>query len=366
MADPVREEARLRNEQLVAQLTSSGVLQDPAVAAAFRAVLRHDFLPDRPLDEVYEDTAIMTKIGPAGVAVSSSSQPAIMAIMLEQLRPEPGNRILEVGAGTGYNAALLAHLAGLAGQVVTVDIDAELCQRARANLLRAGAERVQVVEADGAQGWPPGAPYDRVIVTASADDVSPAWLDQLAEGGRLVLPLALAGPVQQSVAFGRRGRALVSDAVTSCGFMPLRGRMAPPEPRLDRQLASWLGEPGRWTGQQLPTADLRAGFETWLALTDESYVRTFVPSLETQAFGLRDGGGLALVASAGDRAEVTVFGDGERAASELVEAHRRWSLGRPQVEELRVAAYPTGEEPPAVDGQRVVARRHFTFVVSRP
>src|SRR5919198_3310701 len=95
------------NEALVASLESGGTLSDRRVAAAFRAVLRHHFLPGHPLKDVYEDTAIMTKFGERGVAVSSSSQPAIMAIMLQQLRAEPGNRVLEIGAGTGYNAALL-------------------------------------------------------------------------------------------------------------------------------------------------------------------------------------------------------------------------------------------------------------------
>src|SRR5438309_12058143 len=111
------------NEALVASLETNGTLSDQRVAAAFRAVLRHDFLPGHALKDVYEDTAIMTKFGERGVAVSSSSQPAIMAIMLEQLRVGPGQRVLEIGAGTGYNAALLARLAGSEGRVVTLDFD---------------------------------------------------------------------------------------------------------------------------------------------------------------------------------------------------------------------------------------------------
>jgi len=93
------------NEALVASLETGGMLSDQRVAAAFRVVLRHHFLPGHPLKDVYEDTAIMTKFGERGVAVSSSSQPAIMAIMLEQLRVEPGQRVLEIGAGTGYETS---------------------------------------------------------------------------------------------------------------------------------------------------------------------------------------------------------------------------------------------------------------------
>src|SRR5262249_25439641 len=112
------DEARRRNEQLVAQLESSGTLRDPAIAGAFPAGPRHRFLPGRPLDEVYEDSAIMTKVGARGLPLSSSSQPTIMAIMLQLLRPRPGNRVLEIGAGTGYNAALIAHLVAPRGRVV--------------------------------------------------------------------------------------------------------------------------------------------------------------------------------------------------------------------------------------------------------
>src|SRR5437588_7986072 len=122
------------NEALLASLETSGTLGDHRVAAAFRAVLRHHFLPGHALKDVYEDTAIMTKFGERGVAVSSSSQPAIMAIMLEQLRVGPGHRVLEIGAGTGYNAALLAHLVGSEGHVVTLDFDEDLSRSARAHL----------------------------------------------------------------------------------------------------------------------------------------------------------------------------------------------------------------------------------------
>jgi len=216
------------NEALVASLETGGTLSDRRVSAAFRAVLRHRFLPGHPLREVYEDTAIMTKFGERGVAVSSSSQPAIMAIMLEQLQAGVGHRVLEIGAGTGYNAALLAHLVGSEGHVVSLDFDEDLCESARAHLAASGIQGVEIHHADGADGWPPGAPYDRMIVTASADDLSPAWLDQLLEGARLVIPLSLAGPIQFSVAFVRRGPSLVSESHSFCGFMPLRGEMARP------------------------------------------------------------------------------------------------------------------------------------------
>jgi protein-L-isoaspartate(D-aspartate) O-methyltransferase len=128
-----------------------------AIAGAFLAVPRHLFLPGVPPERAYRDEAIATKIE-GGLPVSSSSQPAIMAIMLEQLDVRPGMRVLEIGAGTGYNAALLQHLVGQRGRVVTIDIDPEVVGWARERLAAAGYPEVVVIEGDGADGWPAEAP----------------------------------------------------------------------------------------------------------------------------------------------------------------------------------------------------------------
>lgn len=348
---------------MVAQLESTGSVRDPAVAGAFRAVLRHLFLPGRPLDEVYEDSAIMTKVGARGLPLSSSSQPTIMAIMLELLRLAPGNRVLEVGAGTGYNAALIAHLVGPAGRVVTVDIDPDLAIQARGHLASAGVAGVQVEVADGAGGWPPAAPYDRVIVTASTDDLAPAWTEQLASGGRLVLPLVLAGPGQLCAAFVRQDGSLAARELCLCGFMPMRGDMAPGQPSEDEDLRRWLGQEGRSIRHDVPAADLRTGFETWLALTARDYVRVRTRADESLAFGLRDEQGVALVMGTDGDHQVVVFGDGEAAGRRLAAAHEAWGRERPSLDRVRIAAYPTSSAPPA-RGVRTVSRPHFTFVVS--
>ena len=357
----------MRNEQLVSQLESSGCLWDAAVASAFRAVLRHHFLPGRPLDEVYEDSAIMTKMGDKGVPVSSSSQPAIMGIMLQQLRLKAGHRVLEIGTGTGFNAALIAHLVGRDGQVVTVDIDADLCQQARANLASAAIEGIEVIQADGADGWPPAAPYDRMILTVSTTDISPHWLDQLVEEGILVVPLALAGPIQQSVAFVRRGDALLSSELTTCGFMPLRGQMAPPPPTSDSGgLEPWLQGPGQPSGYDLPAQDLRAGFESWLALTQNAYFRPRLRAEDAPVFGLRGAAGAALVVPEDDDYPVLIFGEGDGAAAALAGAHRAWAQTRPQVDQLRIEAHPIGGEAPTHASVRTVQRSNFRFTVTTP
>jgi len=146
------------HKAMIDELTAAGTLSNPAVEAAFRRVPRHVFLPSEPPEEVYRDQAIVTK-QVDGIGVSSSSQPTIMAVMLEQLDVRPGHRVLEIGAGTGYNAALLADLVGHTGRVTTVDIDAEIVNNAQEHLNAAGLERVQVVCVDGGLGHLAGAPY---------------------------------------------------------------------------------------------------------------------------------------------------------------------------------------------------------------
>lgn len=215
---------------LVNHLQRQDLATNVAVANALRVVPRHLFLPDEPLDRAYADEAIVTKWSADRMPISSASQPAMVAIMLEQLAVQPGMRVLEIGAGTGYNAALLAELVGPHGQVTTIDIDPDIVEAARQHLASAGfdPQRVQVICGDGVLGWPAGGPYDRIILTVGAWDVAPEWVRQLTTQGRLVLPLAL-HTVQLSAALDRQGATLLSSSLRPCGFMRLRGPFAGPE-----------------------------------------------------------------------------------------------------------------------------------------
>lgn len=204
-------------------------MRSEAVEDALQAVPRHLFLPGTPLPSAYANDVVVAKRDSSSVPISSASQPSMVARMLEQLQIAPGMRILEIGAGTGYNAALLARLAGPDGHVTTVDVDADLVARASGALAGAGFPDVCVVQADGALGYPGGAPYDRVVATVGAWDLPLAWLDQLAPDGRLVVPLRLRGSVTRSIAFERDKPAVdrwCSVASEMCSFMPLRGGVA--------------------------------------------------------------------------------------------------------------------------------------------
>jgi protein-L-isoaspartate(D-aspartate) O-methyltransferase len=177
---------------LVDVLRSQGALSSDRVADAFRVVPRHVFVPDVPIEVAYADDVVLMKRDDEGVAISSVSQPAIVAVMLEQAGIEPGHRVLEIGSG-GYNAALLSELAGESGEVTTIDIDPEVTERASVTLRAAGYDKVRVARTDGVEGWDAGAPYDRIVVTVTAGDIAPAWIDQLAPGGRIVVPLRIRG-----------------------------------------------------------------------------------------------------------------------------------------------------------------------------
>jgi protein-L-isoaspartate(D-aspartate) O-methyltransferase len=178
----------------------------------------------RQLSGAYADRPIATRVV-GGELVSSSSQPSLMALMCQALEVRDGDRVLEIGAGTGYNAALLAHRLG-PGAVTTVDLEPEITAAARAHLDAYGTEAarsVEVVTGDGALGHPPRAPYDRIMATCELPSVPAAWLEQCVPGGRVLAPMA-GGLVALTVAGPTRaqGRFLSTPAF----FVPLRGAYA--------------------------------------------------------------------------------------------------------------------------------------------
>ncbi|MEY7978507.1 methyltransferase domain-containing protein [Streptomyces pilosus] len=248
--DRLAEDARAA---LVREIGASGAFgTDPVWREAFAAVPRHLFVPyyyvgvvggyerrwgehpdpgarERWLRGAYEDTPLAIRLRD-GELLSSSSQPSLMALMLAGLGVRDGQRVLEIGTGSGYNAALLAHRLGDDDLVTTVDLDPEITEAARRHLDAAG-HRPAVVTGDGARGVPARAPYDRVIATCALPSVPRAWLAQCRPGGRILAPFAtglLALTVRD--AGHAEGRFLHTPAY----FVPLRGtgraRREPPDP----------------------------------------------------------------------------------------------------------------------------------------
>ncbi|BDM67517.1 O-methyltransferase [Streptomyces nigrescens] len=216
---------RLRT-QLIDHLVQKGYVRTPRVEEAMRTVPRHLFVPNAPLEKAYGNAPVNTKLDESGVSISCASQPDIVGMMLEQLDVEPGQKILELGAGTGFNAGLLGYLVGEKGHVTTIDVDEDIVDGARAGLAAAGIHNVEVILGDGAVGHAPNAPYDRIEATVGAHAVPHAWLEQLAPGGRLLTPLRLRGSVSRSIAFEHQDGAWRSVGSQMNTFMPLRQGIA--------------------------------------------------------------------------------------------------------------------------------------------
>jgi len=202
------------------QLASPGRdITNARVLTAMGKVPRHEFLPERSRAYAYQDTPLPIGHG------QTISQPYIVAFMTEQLAPKPADRVLEVGTGSGYQAAVLAELVA---QVYTIEIIEELARRAAADLARLGYTNVQVRAGDGYQGWPEAAPFDAIIVTCAPEKVPPPLLGQLKDGGRMIIPV---GPIwnQQLVLLCKRGDKLERRAVLPVRFVPMTGQSQRPE-----------------------------------------------------------------------------------------------------------------------------------------
>ena len=267
--DDLDQLARPYAEALVAALKSEGRLSSPLVEAAFKEVPRHPFIDhfyllerkdrrmqwqqvqpstvqntDAWLRAVYANQPVVTAFDEYNTPTSSSSSPDAMALMLEASELGPGLRVLEIGTGTGYNAALLAHIVGDPHNIFTVEIDAALARRAQRILDQVAGEGITVNAGDGLCGYAPGAPYDRMIATGSYHKVPLDWLDQLQPGGILVMNLRghLGACAFLKVVKSGPRRTAHGTFLAGSDFMELRDAQAPSH-RVTDLVARYLGRP---------------------------------------------------------------------------------------------------------------------------
>lgn len=368
--------SRELRRQLVEQLRQDKYIKSEAVAKAFLSVPRERFVPEHVkelgLEGIYKDVALLTKQDARGAPLSSSSQPAIMAAMLEELRLEPGLNVLEIGAGTGYNAALLSKIVGSEGTVTTLDIERDIVRRAR-SALKEGGYPVGAVLGDGRDGWSANAPFDRIIATASALELPRAWLDQLAEGGFLTIPLRLSDRVfwpQAVVTFIRRGNRLESVSVIPGGFMGIRSAgevSAPPStvyvgattkrhqesfgsvtgPSLDRLSKKALNNLARNLAQEtkvlrLPKQVGRFDLQVFITLAaNPNNLVSVSRSIVSSDVGLIDvsGGWFLAPSGKGRRCRaIDAVGDLSFAKKAWTEMAKQWSsLGQPRFSDLSIS-----------------------------
>ncbi|HTW86294.1 MAG TPA: methyltransferase domain-containing protein [Candidatus Sulfotelmatobacter sp.] len=395
------------NAALVRNLVDRGTIRSQRIAAAFRRVPRHHFLPDLPLETVYTDQAIALR-HEGGIAISSSSQPAMMAEMLELLQPKPGERVLEIGTGSGYNAALLAALVAPDGTVVSIDLEGDLVAAARERLRALGAASVCVIAGDGALGDLDDAPFDAIEATVGVADLPAAWSGQLREGGRLVAPFAIRS-LQKIVAFERVGDRLESRATLDGAFMTLRGpsawaetgAIALDDPNVivrvsDRSTVDVRAIARAFASAFVDVAPARPlvaetlwdGFALWLALHEERFARLTAldeasatrvpntipdadaPSGRASTLGVALGRELAVFANVSGAVVVRRYGPDDGATARLQAQLIAWDdAGRPGNAELQVmviprdrgAARPTLARDPRA---RIVEQPSSTVLVS--
>jgi len=370
-------------ERYVNELKGKGALKSQAVERAFRRVERHLLLewlyleddegefeyagrrftrrafdPQSPeltpdlLKLIYSDEALLTRLDPP----SSTSQPALVAHMLELLELELGMKVLEIGAGTGYNAALMQEIVGEEGRITTIDIQEDVVRQTRRLLKAAGYDRIEVIAGDGARGHPEGAPYDRIVATVGCPDISWAWAEQLSAGGFMLIPLQHGGvycdplvKLKKVSNYHLRGRV-----VGWSGFMTIRGELSarcvwealeaerddPP----DRQFPTFPAfkeASGAWLD-----------FHYFLALCD---LKTYMGS---NSFGIFDSKSEGLVAVTPEG--IRLWGD-EALYEGLKRIYSRWEqLGRPKLTDWHVELFPIEKAPEAPPDREVWEIERFS------
>ncbi|MEU6858518.1 methyltransferase domain-containing protein [Glycomyces sp. NPDC046736] len=337
-------------DALAELLGGTGAITSPSVYDAFSRVDRHAFVPEcwvrdatgvntflsdstdldtrrAWLEVVYSDAALVTKVDERGIALSSSSQPTIMARMLEALDLKPGQRVLEIGTGTGYNTALLSKIAG-GGQVFSIDIDPALVERARKVLAEQGHHPALTV-GDGREGWAAGGPYDRLIATCETSTIPPAWLAQCRTRARMVVNIGYGSAVlTKNADGGAQGRYLEGVAA----FMPARDTAQGPAPTTGLNLDALTDTPGATA--EVPEQVHGRPFHMFLHTVRPDLIQLQLDTSRS-AFGDTQG------------RQVVVSTDATRGSADLWNTiqgeYMRWrAWGHPELHHLTITVEPDG------------------------
>lgn len=350
-------------------------------------------MPGIPPETAYADIEVYNRTDDEGGFVGGADRPSQVAQMLNLARLQPGQNVLEIGTGTGYNAALLQHIVGDSGRVASVELNREIAESAKDNLQHLSMGQVQVVHADGAAGYAPRASYDRIISTVAIWDIPAAWLRQLRPNGLIIAPLDVDG-MQVCGAFQvQPDGTIYSDDNFTCAFVQMLGDAAPPPQhvylgggsalRLYSDHANKIDSASLHMLLSMDTEQCHLGVapspdEYWNGLilyimlnVPEGYQfvtytvegKKIVYGLQGRGFGLIRAGS-ASFACADELGDIHCFA-GVDAFLAISAAYDEWvQVGSPRVNRLRVRLLPkSGDAPPAVErGRLFVRRQHHLHV----
>ena len=204
--------SKLRNEMVKTQIENRGV-KDSATLAALRKVPRHSFVPTDQVANAYEDRPLAIGYG------QTISQPYIVGYMTEIIKPKAGQKVLEIGTGSGYQAAVLAEIVS---KVYTIEIVEELGKQATTRLKNLGYKNIEVKTADGYHGWKEHAPFDAIVVTAAAEFIPPPLKEQLKDGGRMIIPVGSPYMTQQLMLIEKTGKSYRTTSKMPVRFVPFK------------------------------------------------------------------------------------------------------------------------------------------------
>lgn len=365
----------------------------PATQKAFRSNPRHRFVkkygngnqtfevtPENlteHLPSIYADGVIgLYKDEKRGI-YSTISQPTLVLRMLDLMKLEPGQRVFELGAGSGWNAAMMGNIVGNEGRVYSMEIIPEIAETAKSAIAELGIDNVEIIEGDAGDGYCPGAPYDRAVFTAGTYDLPAAFHEQIKEGGYLLVVIKVEGGGDQLFLLEKESEYFKSVHSFLCGFVPMTGKHAigSLEPDLLESLPNWPEMSKRevdrrrywWGGPEDGTYWLTLGFRSFLSISEPGF-RVFTDDAERKSnpmhwfFGLLDSDSRSLVIAR--KGHLLTYGDNKAKESLMKILHHWIDLGMPSMASMDLRIFPIDAEVTPDSNQWLVRKRDSQFLWS--